>query len=420
MEVYKVRGGKKLKGEVTIQGSKNGCLPLIAASLLTDEPVFIKNVPKILDIITLLEAIKSIGSKVKFVDDDTILIENSNINYNINSEEAKKIRGSITLVGALLARFGKVIAPLPGGCHIGMRPINLHLKGFNALGAEVQVEGQTIDGKGKKLKGDKVYFDYPSVGATENTMIAATLAEGETIIENAAQEPEIVELANFLNSMGAKIVGAGTRTIRIEGVKKLHGTSHILSPDRVEAGTFMIATAVCGGDVVIKPVIFEDNVPLIFKLKEIGVDLRIENGKRIRVISKRRGKAFEIRTMPFPGFPTDLQSQMVVLASTSEGVSLITETVFENRFMIIPELKKMGAKIKIEGNTLFVEGVEKLYGTEVNAPDLRAGASLVIAGLFAEDETTVNKIYHIERGYYNFDQKIKALGGDIWREEIKE
>ncbi|MGQ9845115.1 MAG: UDP-N-acetylglucosamine 1-carboxyvinyltransferase [Caldisericia bacterium] len=420
MEVYKVIGGKKLKGEVQIQGSKNGCLPLISASLLTDEPVFIKNVPKILDILTLLEAIKSIGSKVKFVEDDTILIDNSNINYNINSEEAKKIRGSITLVGALLARFGKVIAPLPGGCHIGTRPINLHLKGFTALGAEVQIEGQTIDGKGKKLKGDKIYFDYPSVGATENTMIAATLATGETIIENAAQEPEIVELANFLNSMGAKIFGAGTRTIRIEGVKKLHGTSHVLSPDRVEAGTFMILTAVTGGDVVIKPFIFEDNIPLIFKLKEVGVDLRIENGKRIRVISKKRGKAFEVRTMPFPGFPTDLQSQMVVLASVSKGVSLITETVFENRFMIIPELKKMGAKIKIEGNTLFVEGVEKLYGTEVNAPDLRAGASLVIAGLYADNETVVNKIYHIERGYYNFDQKIKALGGDIWKQKIEE
>lgn len=420
MEVYKVRGGKKLKGEVQIQGSKNGCLPLISASLLTDEPVFIKNVPKILDILTLLEAIKSIGSKVKFVEDDTILIDNSNIKYNINSEEAKKIRGSITLVGALLARFGKVVAPLPGGCHIGTRPINLHLKGFTALGAEVQVEGQTIDGKGKKLKGDKIYFDYPSVGATENTMIAATLATGETIIENAAQEPEIVELANFLNSMGAKIFGAGTRTIRIEGVKKLHGTSHVLSPDRVEAGTFMILTAVTGGDVVIKPFIFEDNVPLIFKLKEVGADLRIENGKRIRVVSKKRGKAFEVRTMPFPGFPTDLQSQMVVLASVSEGVSLITETVFENRFMIIPELKKMGAKIKIEGNTLFVEGVEKLYGTEVNAPDLRAGASLVIAGLYADNETIVNKIYHIERGYYNFDQKIKALGGDIWKQKIEE
>lgn len=420
MEVYKVRGGKKLKGEVQIQGSKNGCLPLISASLLTDEPVFIKNVPKILDIMTLLEAIKSIGSKVKIVEDDTILIDNSNINYNINSEEAKKIRGSITLVGSLLARFGKVIAPLPGGCHIGTRPINLHLKGFSALGAEVQVEGQTIDGKGKKLKGDKIYFDYPSVGATENTMIAATLATGETIIENAAQEPEIVELANFLNSMGAKIFGAGTRTIRIEGVKKLHGTSHVLSPDRVEAGTFMILTSVTGGDVVIKPFIFEDNVPLIFKLKEVGVDLRIENGKRIRVVSKKRGKAFEVRTMPFPGFPTDLQSQMVVLASVSEGVSLITETVFENRFMIIPELKKMGAKIKIEGNTLFVEGVEKLYGTEVNAPDLRAGASLVIAGLYADNETIVNKIYHIERGYYNFDQKIKALGGDIWKQKIEE
>lgn len=420
MEVYKVRGGKKLKGEVQIQGSKNGCLPLISASLLTDEPVFIKNVPKILDILTLLEAIKSIGSKVKFVEDDTILIDNSNIKYNINSEEAKKIRGSITLVGALLARFGKVVAPLPGGCHIGTRPINLHLKGFTALGAEVQVEGQTIDGKGKKLKGDKIYFDYPSVGATENTMIAATLATGETIIENAAQEPEIVELANFLNSMGAKIFGAGTRTIRIEGVKKLHGTSHVLSPDRVEAGTFMILTAVTGGDVVIKPFIFEDNVPLIFKLKEVGADLRIENGKRLRVVSKKRGKAFEVRTMPFPGFPTDLQSQMVVLASVSEGVSLITETVFENRFMIIPELKKMGAKIKIEGNTLFVEGVEKLYGTEVNAPDLRAGASLVIAGLYADNETIVNKIYHIERGYYNFDQKIKALGGDIWKQKIEE
>lgn len=420
MEVYKIKGGKKLKGEVTISGSKNACLPIIAASILTDEPVFIKNVPKILDILTLLDAIKSIGSKVKFVEDDVILIENGNVNYNVDSDEARKIRGSITLVGALLARFGRVRAPLPGGCHIGLRPINLHIKGFTALGAEIDVEGQNIDGKTKKLKGDKIYFDYPSVGATENVMIAATLAEGETIIENAAQEPEIIELANFLNSMGAKIKGAGTRSIQIEGVKKLHGTTHTLSPDRIEAGTFMVATAVCGGDVLIKPVIFEDNVPLIFKLREIGIELRIENGKRIRVISKKKPKAFEIRTMPFPGFPTDLQSQMVVLASISDGVSLITETVFENRFMIVPEIKKMGAKIKIEGNTLFVEGVNKLYGTEVNAPDLRAGASLVIAGLIAENETIVNKIYHIERGYYNFDGKLKELGGEIWKETVKD
>lgn len=420
MEVYRIRGGKKLKGEVNVQGSKNGCLPLIAASLLTNEPVFIKNVPKLLDIITLLDVIKSIGAKAKFIDEDTILIEATNINHDVLNEDAKKIRGSITLVGSLLARVGKVRLPLPGGCHIGLRPIDLHLKGLNALGAEINATGKMIEGSVKKLRGEKIYFDYPSVGATENIMITASLAEGETVIENAAQEPEIVELANFLNSMGAKIEGAGTRYIRIEGVKKLHGTSHILSPDRIEAGTFIIATATCGGDVTLKPVIFEHLVPLIFKLREIGIDIRIENSKRIRVISKKRTKAFEIRTMPFPGFPTDLQSPMLVLASISDGVSLITETVYENRFMIVPELLKMGAKIKIEGRTAFVEGVEKLYGTRVEAPDLRAGASLVIAGLFAENETIVNKIYHIERGYYNFDQKLKGLGGDIWKEEVQE
>lgn len=418
MEVYKIRGGKKLKGEVNIQGSKNGCLPLIAASLLTDEQVFIKNVPKLLDIVMLLDVIRSIGVKAKFIDEDTILIEASNLNHEVKNENASKLRGSITLVGALLGRVGKVKLPYPGGCHIGSRPIDLHLKGFSFLGAEVNAIGSIVEGSVKKLKGEKIYLDYPSVGATENIMILASVSPGETIIENAAQEPEIVELAEFLNSMGARIEGAGTRCIRIEGQKKLHGTTHTLYPDRVEAGTFVIAIAVNGGDVTLKPVIFDHLVPLIFKLREIGVDLRIENGKRLRVIAKRRTKSFEIRTMPFPGFPTDLQSQMVTLASVSEGVSLITETVFENRFNVVPELRKMGAKIKVEGNTLFVEGVDKLYGTEVVAPDLRAGAALVIAGLFAENETVVKKIYHIERGYFKFDEKLRALGGDIWKEEI--
>ncbi|HDJ99995.1 MAG TPA: UDP-N-acetylglucosamine 1-carboxyvinyltransferase [Firmicutes bacterium] len=418
MEIYRIEGGNRLKGEVIAQGSKNGALPLISASLLTDEPVYIRNVPRLLDVGTLIEVIRGIGVKAKHLKDGTVSIEAGNLNWEITDEKASRIRGSITLVGSLLSRIGKVRLPFPGGCHIGSRPIDLHIKGFKALGADVRALGTLIEGEAKKMRGAKIYLDYPSVGATENILLASVFAKGETVIENAAQEPEVVELANFLNSMGGKIEGAGTKCIRVEGVKKLHGTDFTLSPDRVEIGTFMIGAAITGGDITIKPVIFEHIIPLVFKLREIGVNIKIENGKILRVIAKKRPKKFEIRTMPFPGFPTDLQSQMLALATIAEGVSLITETVFENRFMVVPELRKMGAKIRVEGRTAFVEGVTKLIGTEVTATDLRAGAALVLAGLRAEGETIIKKIYHIERGYYNLHEKIRQLGGKIWKETI--
>jgi len=418
MEIYRIEGGNRLKGEVIAQGSKNGALPLISASLLTNDPVYIRNVPRLLDVGTLIEVIRGIGVKAKHLKDGTVSIEAGNLDWEITDEKASRIRGSITLVGSLLSRVGKVRLPFPGGCHIGSRPIDLHIKGFKALGADVRALGTLIEGKAKKMRGAKIYLDYPSVGATENILLASVFAKGETVIENAAQEPEVLELANFLNSMGGKIEGAGTKCIRVEGVKKLHGTDFTLSPDRVEIGTFMIGAAITGGDITIKPVIFEHIIPLVFKLREIGVNIKIENGKILRVITKKRPKKFEIRTMPFPGFPTDLQSQMLALATIAEGVSLITETVFENRFMVVPELRKMGAKIRVEGRTAFVEGVAQLIGTEVTATDLRAGAALVLAGLRAEGETIIKKIYHIERGYYNLHEKIRQLGGKIWKETI--
>ena len=396
-----------------IGGAKNAALGIIVAAIMADEPVLIENLPEVDDVKVLLDAIEGIGAVVERIDEHTVRINGAVINdVNVDDEYIRKIRGSYYLVGALLGKYKKAVVALPGGCQIGSRPIDQHLKGFEQLGATVTIHNGKIDAYAETLIGSHIYLDCPSVGATINIMMAACMAEGKTIIENPAKEPHIVDVANFLNSMGANIKGAGTDTIRIRGVERLHGSEYSIIPDQIEAGTYMIAAAATGGDVYIRNVIPKHLEAITAKLIEIGAKVE-EYDDCVRVHSNGRMGYANVKTMPYPGFPTDMQPQMVTLLALSEGVSIVTETIFETRFKYISELRRMGSNINVEGNAAIITGVEGFTGATVSAPDLRAGAALVIAGLVADGFTTVEQIQYIERGYENFEDKIRGLGGFI-------
>ncbi|MDI3535055.1 MAG: UDP-N-acetylglucosamine 1-carboxyvinyltransferase [Thermosediminibacterales bacterium] len=409
-----VKGGVPLKGTVKISGAKNSSLPIIAASLLSDGINIIEDVPDLEDVKVMCDVLEALGASIE-KDKGTLKINSKNISeHEAPYDLVRKMRASFLVMGPLLARRGKAKISMPGGCAIGTRPIDLHLKGFSALGAEIIFGHGYIEASAPKLKGAKIYLDFPSVGATENILMAASLAEGKTVIENAAEEPEIVDLANCLNAMGAKIRGAGTDIIKVEGVKELRNVCHSVIPDRIEAGTFMVAAAITQGDVFIENVLPDHIKPVSAKLKEAGVFVR-EEQKGVHVRADDRPKSVDIKTLPYPGFPTDLQAPMMALMTLAEGTSVIIETVFENRFMHVDELKRMGANIKIQGRTAVVEGKPYLSGAPVKATDLRAGAALVLAGLAAEGITYVDNVYHIDRGYERFEEKLNSLGADITR-----
>lgn len=419
MEIILVEKSPPLKGKVRINGAKNSALPILAASLLGTEDIILEDVPRIKDVEIMCEVLRSLGAKVEVLDEGLIKINSKDLNNHVTRYDLmNKMRASLLVMGPLLARLGKSKSSLPGGCAIGTRPIDLHLKGFKALGANIETEHGNIEAYTDKLIGDKIYLDFPSVGATENIMMAATMAEGETIIDNAAMEPEIVDLQNFLNKLGADIRGAGTSTIKIKGVEKLGGGSHQIIPDRIEAGTFMVAAAITGGDVIVDNVISSHIKPVIAKLKEVGVEV-IENGDSVRVIGTNNPKAVDIKTLPYPGFPTDMAAQFMALLTTCKGSSVVIETVFENRFMHVDELKRMGADIKIDGKSAIVRGVDQLTGAKVKASDLRAGAALILAGLVADGETEVGNIYHIDRGYVDIEGRLVNLGARISRKIVE-
>lgn len=415
VEKIVITGGKELRGRVRISGAKNAAVTVLSAALMAKGEVILENVPRISDVCVLLDIIESLGAKVEWLEDEVVsIITPDQIGAATPYHLVKKLRASNLLLGSLLARTGTAEIALPGGCNIGSRPMDLHIKGMEALGAEVILEHGFIKAKADKLVGKKIYLDFPSVGATENIMMAAAIAKGHTVIENVAKEPEIVDLANFLNSMGAKIRGAGTDVIKIEGVSELYGTRYAIIPDRIEAGTFMVAAAATKGHVIIENVIPTHLEPIIAKLKEIGFEVTEEDDV-ITIQYTKKMKPVDIKTLPYPGFPTDMQSQMMALLTTVEGTSIITENVFENRLQVADELKRMGAKIKIEGRIAVVEGVEKLQGTQVMATDLRAGAALVIAALIGDGATEIANIHFIDRGYTNLEEKLSSLGADIKR-----
>lgn len=404
-----------LKGNVRIGGAKNSALPILAASLLGTEDIILEDVPKLKDVEVICEVLSSLGAKIEILDKGIIKINSKDINnYETPYELMSKMRASFLVMGPLLTRLGKTKTSLPGGCAIGTRPIDLHLKGFKALGAKIDVDHGNIGAYADKLIGDRIYLDFPSVGATENIMMAAVMAEGETIIDNAAMEPEIVDLANFLNKLGADIKGAGTSSIRIKGVKELGGCTHSVIPDRIEAGTYMVAAAITKGDIVVENVITSHIKPIIAKLREAGCTI-IENNDKVRVIGAEELKAVDVKTLPYPGFPTDMQAQFMSLMSVSKGTSVVIETVFENRFMHVDELKRMGADIKIDGRSAIIQGVDNLMSAPVKATDLRAGAALILAGLVADGTTEISDIYHIDRGYEDIEGKLTNLGAKIRR-----
>ncbi len=413
MEQYIIKGGQPLVGEVEIGGAKNAALAILAAATMTDETVVIDNLPDVNDINVMLEAISGIGATVQRVDRHTVRINGSGIgDLSIEYDYIKKIRASYYLLGALLGKYHKAEVALPGGCNIGSRPIDQHLKGFRALGAEIEIEDGKISAEAEQLKGKHVYFDVVSVGATINVMMAAAMAEGQTILENVAKEPHVVDVANFLNSMGANIKGAGTDVIKIRGVQKLHKTEYSIIPDQIEAGTFMFAAAATRGDVTVTNVIPKHLEATVAKLVEIGCEVE-EFDDAVRVVAKGRLKSTHVKTLPYPGYPTDMQPQIGVVLALCEGTSVITESIFENRFKYLDELARMGAVVKIEGNAAMIEGVEKFSGARISAPDLRAGAALVIAGLATDGITIVDDIVYIQRGYERFEEKLRMLGGMI-------
>ena len=415
MEQYIIKGGNPLAGEVEIGGAKNAALGILAAAIMTDETVRVDNLPDVQDINVLLEAISEIGASVTRVSRTSALINGSGIgSVSVDYEYIKKIRASYYLLGALLGKYKKAEVPLPGGCNIGSRPIDLHLKGFKALGAKVRISHGAIIAEADHLRGSHIYLDTVSVGATINIMMASAMAEGRTIIENAAKEPHVVDAANFLNSMGANIKGAGTDVIRIRGVEKLHATEYSIIPDQIEAGTFMFAAAATRGDVIVKNVIPKHLEATTAKLVEIGCEVE-EFDDAVRVVATKRLNNTNVKTLPYPGYPTDMQPQIGVALAIAKGTSIVTESIFENRFKYVDELIRMGADIKVEGNTAVIYGTEKLMGARVSAPDLRAGAALVIAGLAAEGITIVDDIVYIQRGYENFEQKLRGLGAEIER-----
>ncbi|MFP7479816.1 UDP-N-acetylglucosamine 1-carboxyvinyltransferase [Terribacillus saccharophilus] len=416
MEKIIVRGGRQLKGSVKVEGAKNAVLPVIAASIVASKgKSVITNVPALADVFTINEVLRSMGAEVEFSNGTITVDATKQMTTEAPFEYVRKMRASVLVLGPLLARFGHAKVALPGGCAIGSRPIDQHLKGFEAMGASVQVGNGYVELSTEgRLQGAKIYLDVPSVGATENIITAAALAEGTTILENCAKEPEIVDLANYLNAMGAKIVGAGTETIRIEGVEELTGAEHVMIADRIEAGTFMVAAAITKGDVLIEGIEMEHVRAAAAKMEEMGVIIKEEeNG--IRVIGPDKLTATDVKTLPHPGFPTDMQSQMMALMLCAEGTSIITETVFENRFMHVEEFRRMNAKIKIEGRSVIMEGPTNMQGAEVAATDLRAGAALILAGLIADGYTRVTELKHLDRGYVNFHGKLAALGADIER-----
>lgn len=420
MEKIIVRGGNRLSGTVKVEGAKNAVLPVIAATLLaSDGKSVIRDVPTLSDVYTINEVLRYLNAEVTFKNNTVTVNASRELSVEAPFEYVRKMRASVLVMGSLLARNGRARVALPGGCAIGSRPIDQHLKGFEAMGATVKVGNGFIEAEAAegRLHGAKIYLDFPSVGATENIMMAATLAKGTTILENVAKEPEIVDLANFLNKMGAKVRGAGTGTIRIEGVDVLFGADHNIIPDRIEAGTFMVAAAITGGDVLVQGAVPEHSTSLIAKMEEMGV-IFIEEAEGIRVLGPEKLKAVDIKTMPHPGFPTDMQSQMMALLLHANGTSVITETVFENRFMHVEEFRRMNADIKIEGRSVIMNGPSNLQGAEVAATDLRAAAALILTGLVADGVTRVTELKHLDRGYVNFHQKLAALGADI--ERIKE
>lgn len=410
-----ISGGNRLQGMVKIDGAKNSSLSIMAATLLTKDVCILRNVPRLTDVETMSDVIRKLGVNVEWKEGNNLYIDSDNFNnYEAPYELVKMMRASILVMGPLLARLKRAKISLPGGCAIGARPVDYHLKGFEALGAQVEVEKGYIEAKVNTLKGDEIYLDFPSLGATENIMMAACLAEGVTTIQNAAKDPEVVELGNFLNKMGAKVNGLGTDLIKIEGVKELHGIDYTIISDRIEAGTYMMAAAITGGDVLIEkadPLLLK---PLIVKLEEAGVRIELEKNL-IKVIGPDRVKAVDIKTLPFPGFPTDMQPQFMALSCVARGTSVITETVFEKRFAHIGDLIRMGADIKVEGHSAIVKGVNKLSAAPVMASDLRGGAALVLAGLVAEGVTELSRIYHLDRGYVKLEEKLNSLGADIKR-----
>ena len=421
MEKLVIHGGKPLQGTVRVSGAKNAVLPIIVASMLGTTQSTLTEIPKLADVHTVCDVIASLGVHIEHPERDTLVIDAHELTSTTAPYDlVRRMRASFLVMGPLLARKGRAQISLPGGCSIGARPIDLHLKAFEAMGAVINLENGDIEATAPKgLKGAQIYLDFPSVGATENILMAASMADGKTVLENAAEEPEIVDLATYLNSMGANIRGAGTNVIRIEGVKELHGANHAVIPDRIEAGTFMVGAAMTQGNVFVENTISEHLKPLISKLKEVGAEVQ-EEIDGIRVIGHEPLRPADIKTLPYPGFPTDMQAQFMALTTICQGTSVVTETVFENRFMHVDEFKRMGAKIRIEGRSAIVEGVPRLKGASVNATDLRAGAALVLAGLVAEGETEVGYLYHIDRGYDNLVLKLQRLGADIVRVNIEE
>ena len=417
MEQYVIKGGNPLYGEVEIGGAKNAALAILAAAIMTDETVTIDNLPNVRDINVLLQAIEEIGAHVERVDIHKVKINGSFIRgVNVDNEFIRRIRASYYLIGALLGKYKHAEVALPGGCDIGSRPIDLHMKGFRSMGADIDIAHGLVIARAKELKGTHIYMDKVSVGATINIMMAAAMADGKTVIENAAKEPHVVDVANFLNSMGANIRGAGTDVIRIVGVERLHATEYSVIPDQIEAGTFMFAVAATGGNVLVKDVIPKHLEATTAKLLEVGCQVE-EFDDSVRVISDGHLRHTQVTTLPYPGFPTDMQPQIAVLLGIAEGTSTVTESIFENRFKYVDELTRMGADIKVESNIAIISGVKRYTGARVNAPDLRAGAALVIAGLAAEGITVVDDIYYIQRGYEALEEKLTKIGAKIARVE---
>ncbi|MGP4072305.1 UDP-N-acetylglucosamine 1-carboxyvinyltransferase [Piscibacillus sp. B03] len=416
MEKIIVSGGNQLRGTVKVEGAKNAVLPVIAASIMASEgKSTLKQVPDLADVDTISEVLRYMNINVLQSENQLVVDASNQLKTETPFEYVRKMRASVLVLGPLLARFGHAKVAMPGGCAIGSRPIDQHLKGFEAMGAKIHVGNGYVEAfVPEKLVGARIYLDFPSVGATENLMMAAALAEGTTVIENCAREPEIVDLANYINQMGGKIVGAGTETIRIEGVPTLQGAEHNIIPDRIEAGTFMVAAAITGGDVVVEGAIPDHLRSLIAKMREMGVTIE-EYENSVRVVGNGELKGVDIKTLPYPGFPTDLQSQFMALAMKARGTSVITETVFENRFMHVEEFRRMNAVAKIEGRSAIIEGPSELQGAEVAATDLRAAAALIIAGLVSEGRTVVTELKHLDRGYVNFEEKLRNLGAEIER-----
>ena len=418
MDQYVIKGGNPLVGEVEIGGAKNAALAILAAAIMTDETVTVENLPDVRDTNVLLQAMEEIGAQVEHVDCHTVKINGSGIgSYSVDYEYIKRIRASYYLLGAMLGKYKRAEVPLPGGCNIGSRPIDQHLKGFKALGAEVKIEYGFIVAEAEHLRGSHIYLDVVSVGATINIMMAASRAEGNTVIENAAKEPHVVDVANFLNSMGANIKGAGTDVIRIRGVERLHATEYSIIPDQIEAGTFMFAAAVTKGDVTVKNVIPKHLEATTSKLLEIGCEIE-DLDDAVRVVCSKGLNPTNVKTLPYPGFPTDMQPQITVALGLARGTSIVTESIFENRFKYVDELARMGANIKVEGNTAIIDGVIQYTGAQISSPDLRAGAALVLAGLAADGITIVEDVHFIERGYEHFEEKLKNLGAMI--EKVQE